>query len=144
MRVETIVCDKCGKPVVGDPFSVQITAGEAQKDSLYAEPDGKKDSMYAELGGREFCEKCAGRVFAMLMGKDKKTEKAREANGDSATASQKKETSKRQKKLDKGKMMALKNAGWSNQQIAEELGTTEACIATYISQIRRKQVQNNG
>ncbi len=58
MRVETIVCDKCGKPVAGDPFSVQIsTTGETQKDG-----------MYAELNDKEFCEKCAAKVFSMLTG----------------------------------------------------------------------------
>lgn len=138
MRVETIVCDKCGKPVAGDPFSVQIsTAGKTQEGG-----------MYAELGDKEFCEKCAARVFAILMGKDKEREKAKnipkEAKDNSVPDSQKEGASKPRKKLDKGKMIALKNAGWSNQQIAEELGTTEGCIATYISQIRKKQVKDNG
>lgn len=40
------------------------------------------------------------------------------------------------KKLDQGKIMALHRAGWSNAQIAEEIGTTKGTIAVTISKLK--------
>ena len=41
------------------------------------------------------------------------------------------------KKLDWGKIKALADAGWSHQQIAEEMGCTAATVATGLSRLRR-------
>lgn len=44
---------------------------------------------------------------------------------------------KKRKLLDRGKIMALHNAGWSNKAIAEEVHSTVSTIATIISKIKR-------
>ena len=41
------------------------------------------------------------------------------------------------KKLDWGKIKALADAGWSHQQIAEEMGCTVATVATGLSRLRK-------
>ena len=41
-------------------------------------------------------------------------------------------------KLDYGKIMALHDAKWSNQKIADEMGMTYAAVATAISTYKRK------
>lgn len=38
--------------------------------------------------------------------------------------------------------MALKNAGWTNDQIAEEMGTTSGTVAVYVCQARKAQAKN--
>ena len=47
------------------------------------------------------------------------------------------------KKLDWGKIKALADAGWSHQQIAEEMGCTAATVATGLSRLR-KEAGNGG
>lgn len=47
------------------------------------------------------------------------------------------ETGKR-KKIDYGKIMALRNAGWNNEKIADEMHMTKASVATAISTYKKK------
>lgn len=42
------------------------------------------------------------------------------------------------KKIDYGKIMALRNAGWSNEEIADEMHMTKASVATAISTYKKK------
>lgn len=48
------------------------------------------------------------------------------------------EKKKKRKKLDIGKILALRDAGWTHQQIAEEMGTTKETIAVTICKNKRK------
>lgn len=48
------------------------------------------------------------------------------------------EVKKTRKKIDYGKIMALHNAGWSNQKIADEMGMTYGAVATAISTHKKK------
>ena len=42
------------------------------------------------------------------------------------------------RRVDYGKIMALKNAGWSNAKIADEMGMTQGAVATALSTYRKK------
>ena len=42
------------------------------------------------------------------------------------------------RRVDYGKIMALKNAGWSNAKIADEMGMTQGAVATALSAYRKK------
>lgn len=42
------------------------------------------------------------------------------------------------KRIDYGKIMALRNAGWSNEKIADEMHMTKASVATAISTYKKK------
>lgn len=48
------------------------------------------------------------------------------------------EAKKTRRKIDYGKIMALHNAGWSNQKIANEMGMTYNAVATAISNYKKK------
>lgn len=48
------------------------------------------------------------------------------------------EGKKTRKKIDYGKIMALHNAGWPNQKIADEMGMTYGAVATAISTYKKK------
>lgn len=48
------------------------------------------------------------------------------------------EVKKTRQKIDYGKIMALHNAGWSNQKIADEMGMTYGAVATAISTYKKK------
>ena len=45
---------------------------------------------------------------------------------------------KKRKRLDMGKIMALKRAGWSNKSIAEEMGMTSNAVAVAISTYKKR------
>lgn len=49
-----------------------------------------------------------------------------------------KEKPKKRKRIDYGKIMALRNAGWSNEKIADEMRMTKASVATAISTYKKK------
>jgi len=46
---------------------------------------------------------------------------------------------KNRKRIDYGKIMALRNAGWSNKQIAEEMDMTPGNVAVAISTYKKKK-----
>lgn len=48
------------------------------------------------------------------------------------------EGKKTRTRIDYGKIMALHNAGWSNQKIADEMGMTYGAVATAISTHKKK------
>ena len=48
------------------------------------------------------------------------------------------EKKKKRNKLDIGKILALRDAGWTHQQIAEEMGTTKETIAVTICKNKKK------
>lgn len=48
------------------------------------------------------------------------------------------------RKIDYGKIMALHNAGWSNQKIADEMGMTYNAVATAISNYKKKMRVGGG
>ena len=48
----------------------------------------------------------------------------------------------RKSRLDYGKIMALHNAGWSNQKIADEMGMSYNAVATAISNYKKKMRLN--
>lgn len=47
------------------------------------------------------------------------------------------------KKIDYGKIMALRKAGWSNEKIADEMHMTKASVATAISTYKKKCSEGN-
>lgn len=49
---------------------------------------------------------------------------------------------KKRKRLDMGKIMALKKAGWSNKAIAEEMGMTSGAVAVAISTYKKRGQKN--
>lgn len=49
---------------------------------------------------------------------------------------------KKRKRLDMGKIMALKRAGWSNKSIAEEMGMTSNAVAVAISTYKKRGLEN--
>lgn len=49
-----------------------------------------------------------------------------------------KQEPKKRKRIDYGKIMALRNAGWSNEKIADEMHMTKASVATAISTYKKK------
>lgn len=126
-----VICDKCGAEIQQDPlrlnmFGVDIATGEI------LEP---KTTM--QQRERDYCELCAKAILNFAEKilivehtpiKSKKTE----------VKEPEKDQSKPKKKLDIGKIMALKKAGWSATDIADELGTTPQSIYSTVHNYKKK------
>lgn len=63
-------------------------------------------------------------------------------NGTPAAGEEKKTRKKKRKRLDMGKIMALKRAGWSNKAIAEEMRMTSNAVAVAISTYKKRGQRN--
>lgn len=145
MRIARITCDRCGKEIAGNPIS--IIPVYTDRETQYAAIDTENRAPQAKTqGSKDYCENCTIKILEYAntpAGKEKvKKEVAKKETqaAAKAKASTVKDTTekKERKKLDMGKVMALKEGGWTNKQIAEEMGTTENTIAVELCRYRKK------
>lgn len=118
MRKTTVVfyCDRCGKKIEGGHYRI--------KPHYYDEEDKERMSdLLIESLDREFCETCVREIMtgtsqSAVPGKKgrprKKPERVIEKNKCQA------------RRLDDGKIYALRNAGWDWDKIKSELYTDES------------------
>lgn len=128
-----VICDKCGAEITKDPIRLNMTYVDVMtgdiEDPITSKEQRERD--YCELCARyilNYAEKKAIVVVEHPTIKPKKTE-VKEPEEDQ---------SKPKKKLDIGKIMALKKAGWSAEDIAEELGTTPQSIYSAVYTYKKK------
>lgn len=87
--------------------------------------------------GMHFCPDCA-REIKSFAGKQKE-EPVEHPTGDQETEQEQgQEESKKRKRIDIGKAVALKRAGWSNKDIASEMGLKTQTVANAISLYKKK------
>ena len=128
-----VICDKCGAEIKKDPIRLNMTYVDVMtgdiEDPITSREQRERD--YCELCARsilDYAEKKAIVVVEHPTIKTKKTE-VKEPEEDQ---------SKPKKKLDIGKIMALKKAGWSAADIAEELETTAQSIYSAVHTYKKK------
>lgn len=152
-----VYCNKCRKELEPNKWIGYISL--QYKMTYKDEPQG--DNPYKDM---HYCPDCINRVKKFL--DESPTEKPAEHDENAeispkqpqtVSEPQEKETNKPQelfrvpkdvikppetkttrKRIDYGKIMALHNAGWSNQKIADEMGMTYAAVATAISTYKKK------
>ena len=128
-----VVCDKCGAEITKDPIRLNMTYVDVMtgdiEDPITSKEQRERD--YCELCARSILNYAEKKVVLIVEHptiKPKKTE-VKEPEEDQ---------SKPKKKLDIGKIMALKKAGWSAADIAEELGTTAQSIYSAVHTYKKK------
>lgn len=162
MRKTVVLCDRCKKEIAGLPILIKPVTTDTETGDIL------EDWRPEEFKNRDYCKCCAEKIMAAAVGlvKNEEFEKSlleatkensrivetqeltrtvrKEAEPDKREnlTAELKQNGSTKKRLDIGKIMALKNAGWTNEQIAEELGTTSGTIAVYVCQARKAQVQN--
>lgn len=130
---QVIICDRCGK---------QLLTGEkigyvAVHERLEVHGDAVNTNEFEEM---DFCEECLcaiTRFVAFNPNREMAGEEKTEPLGTGIISRKKKKMLleaegrkdapvesdiKERKQIDYGKIMALSNAGWTNKQIAEEMG----------------------
>lgn len=128
-----VICDKCGAEITKDPIRLNMTYVDVMtgdiEDPITSKEQRERD--YCELCARSILNYAEKKVVLIVEHptiKPKKTE-VKEPEEDQ---------SKPKKKLDIGKIMALKKAGWNAADIADELGTTAQSIYSAVYTYKKK------
>lgn len=118
--MKVVKCDACGKEIENDRiFKMHFEVENINGFNSAKENDEELDSLNVDkLSVRDYCLTCAsilaGMDFGLFMGDEfESIGKEMEQSED--------EKPKEQKTLDWGKACALKLAGWTNKDIADEL-----------------------
>lgn len=136
-----ILCDRCGKEIKehGEDIGYIIMGVNVNpmKGVVLMQGDDRLniDSHY--------CQGCMNEIKAFIQNRKNigllSVNQPKAVSGPNETASKHEETErKRRKRIDIGKIMALKNAGWSNVKIADEMGMNPQAVANAIYQHKKK------
>lgn len=120
--MRTIICDHCKKVIDGDV--IKILANRTERES-----GGVIGFVDKDQNERDYHPECAEKILSFA--NHVKEEKPKQEKEQKETGTK--------KKLDIGKILALKKAGWKYKEIAGEMGTSEQCIASTIYAYNKRQ-----
>lgn len=127
-----VICDRCGAEITGKTGEICI--------KMHEKPDF--DSPFSwiagEKGDEDYCERCGEEIARFIRNAPQERTEPQEA--ETIGAEKKKATRRR---IDYGKIMALRNAGWDNGKIAEEMHMTKASVSQAISKCRNQGGKRN-
>lgn len=153
MRKTVILCDRCRKEIEGHPIMIRPVTTDRETGDII------EDWRPEEFKKRDYCVDCAEIIMAAAQGMaekkrfrdlfesdpdkglkpDPKEEPEPEVKAGAVVEDGQQTAAEPAKKLDVGKIMALKDAGWSNEKIAEEMGSTPGTIAVYVCKARKER-----
>ena len=143
MVKKIIICDYCKKEIAGDVVHIFANTVDSKTGDIITDLDAGQNE-------RDYHTDCAKKILNFANGLSKSEETKKDTvimDGKEYTKlndvkeledSDKEVKKTRKKKLDIGKIMALKKAGWSYEKIADEMGTTKASIASTIYAYKKK------
>lgn len=120
MVTRKITCDFCGKEIIGSVIRINANVVDNNTGDFIDEFDIKQNE-------RDYHMECAKKILSFA--NHVKEEQPKQERKDTGT----------KKKLDIGKILALKKAGWKYKDIAGEMGTSEQCIASTIYAYNKRQ-----
>lgn len=121
-------CDRCGKEIKEKSAGYVATNRRDRKNG-----DLQLKNKFEE---KDFCVSCMNEIEKFIKTNPEAIKMKNEPEEKSET--------KEKKKVDIGKIMALKNAGWTNKSIAEEMGMTQNAVAVQICTYRKRQTAEKG
>ena len=137
-----IICDRCGKEI-GDGNVGYIatnwrsmTDGNLLGDNPHEEKHFCKDCM-KEI--EEFVSKSAENVIKTEENVSETPESVSKGAESVSVCKEQEEPKGKRRPIDIGKIMALKNAGWKNKDIADEMHMDPQAVANAIYQYKRKE-----
>ena len=128
MRKITIICDRCGKQIDKEAYRllncvIDMTTGDNSNDIR---------GFNLGAGTLDFCTECIAEVdkeIYMTYSRVKPIKKLVEEKKAEVTQSSGNSVGRKFKPLDDGKIKALREAGWSYDKIAEEMGCSPQTIS---------------
>lgn len=160
-----IKCDRCGRNITEHRENVGYILTGINNDPFCLPEDGKFEIELAEFNDKHFCINCLNEIRAFVAAPDLYQRKTAEeqttdlpkdiSSEDETQKKQMEEPAKdipnnaqpkddmppdmsKRHRIDIGKIMALKNAGWSVGQIADEMGMQPQAVSNAIYQYKKK------
>lgn len=124
--MKTIICDHCKKVIDGDVIKILTSRTERGSGAVTG------FAIYKDQNERDYHPECAEKILSFA--NHVKEEQPKQERKEAGT----------KKKLDIGKILALKKAGWKYKDIAGEMGTSEQCIASTIYAYNKRFSQKEG
>ncbi len=154
MRIQKIVCDRCGKEIAGNPVQIMPGYVDRKTGDLWPDNNNPLPDWAEKILGKDFCVECTEKIVRYANGRLKvnpEFEQAVEEMVSNGTQKKKetvesvsmvqidgseeivkdalpKEKPAGRQKLDTGKILALTKAGWSVKKIADEMGVNTQAI----------------
>lgn len=129
-----VICNRCGIDMTKSGAFERITM-EIHKRSDFA--DSPPESMMRRCECY-FCKKCMDTIYNFTITVPE--EETNQMAGTELTAEQPKVQRKR---IDYGKIMALKNAGWDNGKIADEMHMSKASVSQAVSKCKKMRMEGH-
>lgn len=131
MKLIQYLCDRCSEEIGEDERFEIIILKRNKVDSAIQE------TPYPELSDADFCQKCIEEIAAMVMNEEKPipVEDVSQSGGESLVGKPQSSgvVGKRgRNRVDKGRIMALYNAGWKPKDIAGDCHCSEASVYVVI------------
>lgn len=131
MKKILYICDRCKREIEENPTKIYVDELDRENsDFVYSDP-------YPEMKNRDFCKTC-GEFFVGLINRhcekgipavpNKEFEKAVQEMIKDTQPSDPPPEKKTRSKLDTGKIVALRKAGWTIKAIAEEMSCSEQAV----------------
>ena len=129
-----IICDRCGTDMTQSGAFGRIEMKIYQRQDFIGDPvhrmiDGSSDFR--------FCKKCMDTIYGLLFMQDAEMEMKPE---DVLPAKKK---AHGRNSIDYGKIMALRNAGWDNGKIADEMHMSKASVSQAVSKYKKMKMEGN-
>lgn len=125
-----IICNRCGADITNKDAFGEITV------KLHESPDFDTPFkwMVGEAEDEHYCQECAEKIAQFIH-----TPLTAEPETESPQQEKKSEgkQSGARKQIDYGKIAALRNAGWDNSKIANEMHMTKAAVAQAVCKCRK-------
>ena len=136
-----ILCDRCQTEINEHENIGYIAVGN--RITKVSAGEDEVTLSGTEFSENHYCQKCVEKIKAFI----RSVEQMEERKEDVALSEpQKQETvpphkPKERKKVDMGKILALRKAGWSYEKIADEMGLKPSTIPAYICNYKRKMAE---
>lgn len=115
-----IKCDRCGGEVNPKKIGYVSIMQRAETGDL------KGDNPFENM---DFCENCMTMIADFISAKvATRTEKAKSSQGGASAGAK--------RRIDVGKIKSLARAGWSQAEIADEMGCSAPTVARYLKEVK--------
>lgn len=131
-----IQCNRCGKEIDARQEVGYIHFGCLKP--FEGMPLANDDNIYER---NHYCEDCMAEIWEFMQHKQENVPKKIETVNEpleEPRQEQKAEEPKKRQRIDIGKIMALKNAGWSVAKIADEMGMQPQAVSNAIYQQKKR------
>lgn len=138
MKKTVYTCDRCKKEIAGDPVKICMEVVDRQNG------DFSNNFPFPDIREYDFCDSCGEYIAGQIRRFCKKGAPAINDPDAGAAVKETAATSKPSpgtaaRRIDTGKVMALKTAGWTVKAIAEEMGCSEVTVYNVMKKLKTSE-----